>query len=122
MLSWIPIFGPIIDGIVSIFKGFTDVSIAKTKAEAQIQITEDQESTKVIQATKDDIPLRIARDIVIFPWAAWGGLIGWDTIMVYPYPALKWGVAAPPASVAYLPGMVLVYLLGSVGLNIWKGK
>ena len=122
MLSWIPILGPVIDGIVSIFKGFTSVEIVKAKTQAEVDIAQTQATTSIIEATKNDIPIRIARDIIIFPWAAWAGLIGWDTIVAHHWSYLQWSVPAPPASVAYIPGMVLVFLLGNVGLYIWKGK
>lgn len=122
LLGWIPILGPIIDGIVSVVKGFQNVEMVKYKTDAQVDIEATKASANIIAATKDDIGIRLARDIVIFPWAIWGGLMGWDTVIAKHWPDLMWHVPEPPVTVAYLPGMVLVFLLGNIGFNIWRHK
>lgn len=122
MFGWIPIIGPIIDGIVSIFSKYKDVELEKYKVDGQVDVETLKASTAIIESTKDDVGVRLARDIVIFPVAIWSAIIGWDTIVAIRWPELKFMVEKYPDSVAYLPGAVLAFLLGNIGLNIWRRK
>lgn len=122
MLSWIPLIGPIIQGIVSIFtkKMDTNVQINQTNRTADAQ--EAQVSAQIIQTTEDDIGLRIMRDAVCFPVVVWSGILGWDTIVAIRYPWLMFHVSDYPANVGYIPYAVLIFLLGNIGFNVWKRK
>lgn len=122
MLSWIPLLGPIIQGISSIFGGYFSEKTAVVQAGAQVTIAETQASVGIIQATQDDILLRILRDMVCLPVVGWSMLIGWDTIVAKRFPDWMFHVADYPATVAYIPYAVLVFLLGNIGLNMWKNK
>lgn len=126
MLSFIPFIGPIISGIItpiiSIFTKVQDKDIVAIKTAGEVTVAETQESTKVIQATEGDWGVRLARDVVIWPWCLWLGGYGWDTFVTERWHWLYIGIADPPTSVAYIPYAVLVFLLGNIGLNMWNRK
>lgn len=124
MFGWIPIIGPVIDGIVAIFSKQKDTEVEKYKVDGKIDVEAMKASSRIIEATKDDIGTRLARDILIFPWAVYGGLTGWDYTVAKHWPSLVFVTTPvdPRSGLEYLPYMVFVYLLGAVGLNIWKRK
>lgn len=122
MLSWIPLLGPIIQGVASIFNGFTNMKVVQLQTAAQTTIAETNASAQIIQSTKDDIGLRIMRDMVCFPVVIWSMIIGWDSIMVRHYPQYIFIVEKYPDSVAYLPYAVLIFLLGNIGINTFNRK
>lgn len=117
MLGWIPIIGPIIDGIFASFNKYQDVGLKKYQEDAQTKREGSKDAVRILETFKDDIGVRLARDIVIFPVAIWSALIGWDTIVAKRFPEIMWHVEKYPESVAYLPGAVLLFLLGNVGIN-----
>lgn len=92
------------------------------KAAADVTIAETQASVSILQLNAANIALRIATDIICFPVACWTALISWDTIVANHWPHLMWHTANYPASVGYLPYAVLTFLLGNIGLNLWKLK
>lgn len=136
MLSWIPLLGPIIQGISSIFQGYFNEKVQLKQADVQQDLGETQAAVDIIHTTNDDILLRILRDMAILPVVVWSMLIGWDTIIGaawkdaqgnfhrYHEWANQWMfiVGDYPQSVAYLPYVVLVFLFGNIGLNMWKRK
>ncbi len=122
MLAFLPIIGPIIQGIVSIFTKSMDTKVAVLKTERTADVQEAQVSEQIIHDTQDDIGLRLMRDLLCFPTVVWACIIGWDTIVAFRWPWLKFGVPPYPDSVGYLPYAVVVFLLGNIGLNIWKRK
>lgn len=122
MLGWIPIVGPIIDGIVSIFKKYKDVEAIKYQTDGQVSIEGFKASTQIIESTKDDIGVRLCRDIICFPIALWTALITWDTIVVLNHKEWMFHIEKFPDSVSYLPIAVVTFLLGNIGLNIWRRK
>jgi hypothetical protein len=122
MLSWIPLLGPILQGLFStastIYSKFKDTEVAKRIAD-----TEDAKvGAQIIQSTNDDINLRIIRDIALVPPTVWGGLIGWDTIVAKNYKWLMFGVENYPDSVQYIPYGAYAFLFGVLGMNIWKRR
>lgn len=120
MLSWIPLIGPIIQGIVSIFTKWQDVKAENLKTVRTSDLGEAQVSAQIIRDTNDDILLRILRDAACLPIVVWLLLGGWDTIVALRYPGLMWHVASFPESMAYYPYAVLVFLLGNIGINMWS--
>jgi len=122
LLGWIPIIGPIIQGITSIFNKRQDVVIQKIKTEGEVTIQETQSSAQIIRDTSDDIGVRLARDLLLFPTIIWMDLIVWDKIMVTRHPELVWTVLPLPEIVAYMPFAVATFLLGNIGLNMWKRR
>lgn len=122
MLSWIPILGPVIQGIATIFSKWQDTEAAKLATVSSRDVEEAKVSAQIIQTTQDDIGLRLMRDLCIFPVVVWSTLIGWDTIVAMRFPDWKFSVAAYPESVAYLPYAVIVFLFGNIGINMWNRK
>lgn len=122
MLSWIPLLGPIIQGVSSIFTGYFSVKTVALQTASATTIAETQASVQIIHDTSDDICIRILRDgICLFP-VVWTAVVGWDTLMAYHYPKLMWHVPPYPPSLTYLPYAVMVFLLGNIGLNMWNRK
>ena len=120
ILSNIPILGPIVD----IIKGHQNLVVEKYKTDGTVDIEAMKASAQIIESTKDDIGTRLARDILIFPWAIYGGLTGWDYTVALHWPSLVWTTKVVPveSGLAYLPYMVCVYLLGATGLTIWRRR
>lgn len=120
MLSWIPLLGPIIQGLLNtgsaIYGKFKDTQLGMRTAE----VDEARVSAQIIHDTNDDIGIRILRDALCTPVVIWTMIIGWDTMMVRHRPDLVWTVEKYPDSVAYLPYAVIVFLLGNIGINAWK--
>lgn len=122
MLGWIPLIGPIIDGLVSMFNKYKDVEAIKYQTDGNVSIEGVKASAQIIEATKDDIGIRILRDAaLVFP-VTWSALIGWDTIVAYKWPWLKFHVPPYPEGVAYIPYAALVFLFGNIGINAWKRR
>lgn len=122
MLAFLPIIGPIIQGIASIFTKWQDTKVEVLKTERGTQVEEAKISAQIIASTQDDIGLRLMRDLLCFPTVAWATLIGWDTIVALRYPDLMFHVEKYPDSVAYLPYAVVVFLLGNIGINTWNRR
>lgn len=122
MLGWLPFIGPIIDGIVSIFKGKQNVEIQKYIVDGKVDVEAMKASVAIVEATKDDIGIRLARDLLVFPPVIWAGLIGWDTIVALNHPQWMISIAPYPAPLVFLPYCVAVFLLGNIGLNMWRMK
>lgn len=118
MLSWIPLIGPIIQGIVSIFTKVEDTKLGMRADE----VTEAKVSAQIIQTNSTNIGLRIITDMICAPVAIWTMLISWDTIVAKHYPELMWHTANYPPSVSYLPYAVLMFLLGNIGINTWNRR
>jgi hypothetical protein len=118
MLSWIPLLGPIIQGLTSIYTKFKDTQLGMRNADVE----EAKASAQIIHDTADDIGIRIIRDMVCFPVAVWTMFIGWDTIVVHHHPEWVFIVEKYPPSASYLPYAVLMFLLGNIGINAWKRR
>ena len=122
MLAFLPIIGPIIQGISGIVSSFTNLAGVKLTTASQTVIAETQASASIIAATQDSIGLRLMRDLVCFPVVVWSFLMSWDTIVADRYPEWMWHTSGFPDSVGYIPYAVMVFLLGNVGLNMWSRK
>jgi hypothetical protein len=119
-MFWIPIIGPIIQGIVSLFTKVEDTKLEIHKADVNLDTQIVQSSTNITSVFHDDIGVRFTRDIILFPVAIWMGFVTWNNIVVYKYPDLIWTVAAYPPSLAELPYAVMVFLFGVTAMNIWR--
>jgi len=124
MLAWLPIIGPIIQGIVSIFNKKTDTDVQKTTITRTNDLEEAKVSAQIIQTTNDDIALRFMRDLLIFPIIVWTTLLSWDTIIAESsYKEYMWHLASfEKTGAPYLPYAVVVFLLGNIGINMWTRK
>lgn len=122
MLSWIPLLGPIIQGLFStattIYGKFKDTEVAKRTADT----ADAQVGAQIIHDTNDDISLRIVRDAALVGPVAWSLIIAWDTIVALRYPSLKFRVADYPEAVQYIPYGAFAFLFGVLGMNVWKRR
>jgi len=123
MLSFLPIIGPILQGLIGpIFTGVSDILGKYWSNKTEILKTETIGSVEIIKATETDWGVRLARDILIWPWAAWGGAIGWDSLIAKTHSDWMLHPVAVPEAIAYMPYAVMVFLLGNIGLTMWKNK
>ena len=126
MLAFLPIIGPIIQGIVSIFTKVEDTKVEVLKTTQGTQVEESKVSAQIIATTQDDIGLRFMRDLLIFPIIIWTTLLSWDTIIAET-PHIDhdwmWHLASfDKTGAPYLPYAVIVFLLGNIGINMWNRK
>lgn len=119
MLSWIPLIGPILQGLFTtastIYSKFKDTQVAMRTADT----ADAQVGAQIIAQTNDDISLRIIRDVALVPPVLWGGLIGWDTIVAKRFPEWMFRVADFPENVQYIPYGAYAFLFGVLGMNMW---
>jgi hypothetical protein len=117
MLSWLPIVGPVIDGIVSIFTSFKNTELGKYQTDGTVYQAQLQANNAITLAFVRDIPVRLARDIIMFPGSAWCGIYIWDKIIGHHYPHLVFGVLPLTGSMSYLPYALLGFFFGAAALN-----
>src|SRR6266704_5227031 len=126
MFAFLPIIGPIIQGIVSIFGKWQDTKLGTLKVQRESDVAEAQVSEQIIHDTQDDIGLRFMRDLMIFPIVVWTTLLSWDTIIAEsPHIPHEWMwhlASFDKTGAPYLPYAVIVFLLGNIGINMWKRK
>ena len=121
MLGWIPIIGPIIQGLFGMFNKLQDVTITKIQEGAKVDVEGIKASTQIIHDTQDDIGVRLTRDIIMFPVAIWTALISYDTIVVHDHP--NWvflTVEKYPPTLEYLPYAVITFLLGWTATKVFR--
>lgn len=122
-MFWIPIIGPIIQGIVSIFTKVEDTKLGKYKVDGSVDIEGMQASEQIIHDTNDDIALRIMRDMACFPVVVWTMFMGWDTIIAKTsWKVYQWHLPDYPEPVRYIPYVILAFLFGNIGFSVWKRK
>lgn len=124
-LTWLPIIGPIIQGLVDAFSKHEDVTLQrqidanKTALGKQVDISQTdlaiiQTRAQVAIAFKDDIGSRLIRDLIMFP-------VGVHTILYYwglSFPMYAWGVTEPVQSMQYIPYAVIAFLF----VSAYRGK
>src|SRR5882762_1269078 len=101
MLSWIPLLGPILQGLFStassIYGKFKDTQIGMR----QQDVAEEQVAAQIIHDTNESIGIRILRDAYCLPAVVNCLLVGWDTLIAES-PHIDhywmWHVASYPAS------------------------
>lgn len=123
-MFWLPIVGPIIQGIVTAWGKSKDAQVAINKTNREGDVAEAAIAQKIIEATNDSIGIRLSRDLIVFPTSVWAALLIWDTIVAESF--LKdwmWHVASfEKTGAPYLPYAVIVFLLGNIGINTWTRK
>jgi len=124
MLAWLPILGPVVQGVVSIFTKKMDTELEKTRITRTSDTEEARVSAEIIKTTQDDIGLRFMRDLMIFPVVVWTVLLCWDTIVAESaYRDYMWHLASfEKTGAPYLPYAVIVFLLGNIGINMWSRR
>jgi hypothetical protein len=109
----------LIGGIFSYLSKKQDVALEDTKQKGRTRRAEVEASVETLKIFKDDIDLRIARDIVVYPTCIYSAVTVWDWFVVLRYPDLVWGVKAIPSGslLEFLPYAVMVFLFGNLVLN-----
>lgn len=120
MFGWLPIIGPIIDGIVSIFTKFQDTEVQKYKVDGQINIAAMQAGNQLTLAAQTDLGVRLARDLIMFPVALWTALITWDNIVIHNWKSLYLPIEKYPPTLEFLPYAVIAFLFGTTAMILWK--
>jgi hypothetical protein len=118
MLGWIPVIGPIVNGILQYLNKAQDVDLEKYKVDGVVNVEALKAANELSLALKDDIGVKICRDIVIFPMSVWFCLGTWDKIVEHQWPHLVWSTGAFPVTggLEYLP-MVFLTIIGGLA---WK--
>lgn len=128
MFGWIPIIGPIIQGILntaaSMYGKFKDTEVGKLQINRTNDLEEAKVSAQIIQTNNNNIVLRICTDLICFPVSLWVALLVWDTIIAESaYNSYMWHVASfDKTGAPYLPYAVITFLLGNIGINMWNRK
>lgn len=121
IMGWIPIIGPIIDGIVSMFNKFQDKEIVGIQTAGASDIEAAKASVQIIHDTRDDIGVRLSRDLIIFPVAVWCAIGTWDTIVAHHNPELMYIIEKfPTGPLELLPHAVLAFLLGWTAMKAFR--
>lgn len=121
MFAFLPIIGPIINGIINavttIFTKQQDITIEKVKVGGQTRISDNQTDLGVIQARsavaiafQNDLGVKLCRDLIMFPIALWTACIAYVYTFESVIPAYTWTVHALPESIAYIPYAVIAFL------------
>lgn len=122
-LGWIPVLGPILQGLFGFAGKFLGTKVAIHQTDATRDVEEARVSAQIIHDTNNDITIRLLRDCVLFFPVVWSMLIGWDTIIAKTsWKVYMWHVADYPPDVAYIPYAAMVFLLGNIGINMWNRK
>lgn len=125
LLSVIPILGPIIQGIVDAVSKHEDITLQRqvdtNKTALGKQADENKTDVAVIQsraqvaiAFKDDLGIRLIRDLVMFPISVWTGAY----FYVLTFPHGEWVVTTPPQTMQYIPYAVIAFLFATA----YRGK
>lgn len=120
--SFIPVVGPIVDGIVTIYKQKTDTQVATAKIDSEERIQTMQASNSLVSLFVNDVMVRVCRDIIMFPGSIYCGTIIWDRWIDTRYPSLVWGVKPLEGPMEFLPYALLTFFFGSAFLYWTKRK
>lgn len=121
LASLIPVLGPIIDGVVSIYKQKTDTDVTKMKINTEADVQYMQSTNQLVTTFASDAVVRACRDIIMVPGSIYCGTIIWDRFVNIRYPDWVWGVLPLQGAMEYLPYALLTFFFGSAFLY-WKRK
>lgn len=129
ILSVIPVIGPIVQGVIDLFKQRADVdlqkvldanktALAKSTDENKTDVAVMQTRLALALATKEDLGPKLMKDVIMYGPAVW--------ILVYFYnlafrnliPDWTWTVNAPDAYMQFIPLAIIGYLF----VTAYKGK
>lgn len=119
--SVIPILGPLIDGVVNIYKQKTNTEVSKKKIDADFDTQAMQTTNALVTTFANDTMVKVCRDIIMVPGSVYCGTIIWDRFMDIRHPELVWGVLSLQGAMEYLPYALLTFFFGSAFLY-WKRK
>lgn len=120
LLSVIPILGPIIQGVVDVFNKQADISLQKQADTNKTELGKIQDKNKtdvaIIQtraqvaiAFKDDLGVRLVRDLVMFPVGVWTACYYYTLT----FPNYSWHVTTPPDAMQYIPYAIIAFLFAT---------
>lgn len=123
-LSILPIVGPIIQGVVDVFNKKADVDLQKTvdinKTALGKQVDTNKTDVAIIQtragivlALKDDLGIKLMRDVIMYPVAVWTLLYYYCLTFKGLIPDHVWDVGVPPESMQYIPYAVIAYIFAT---------
>src|SRR6185436_18910122 len=121
ILSVIPVSGPIVQGVIDLFKQRADVdlqkvldsnktALAKSTDENKTDVAVLQTRLALALATKDDLGPKLMKDVIMYGPAVW--------ILVYFYnlafsgliPEWTWRVGTPESNMQFIPLAIIGYL------------
>lgn len=121
ILSFLPIIGPLIDGIVAVIKGKQDTTVKLAQTEAGVTQAGMVAANEITTAFVSDSHVRFCRDLIMFPGSIYCGTIIWDRWIEIKYPGLVWGVKPLVGAMEYLPFALLTFFFGAAYLY-WKRR
>lgn len=116
-LGWLPIIGPIIDGVVTIFSKAKDTDLAKYKIDGQLNVDAWKAANELTISFRDNISVRLARDIVMFPGSLWCGMYIWGRTWDIYWPQLVIPVKALEGPMEYLPYALMTFFFGMAAIK-----
>lgn len=117
MLGWLPIIGPIIDGAVSIWKSYQDTSLGKYKVDGQVVVEAWKAANELTLGFQNNIPVRLARDMLMFPGSLWCGLYIWGRTWDIYAPSLVIPVKTLDGPMEYLPYALMTFFFGMAAIK-----
>lgn len=123
-LGFIPVLGPLLQGILGLIGTVLSDKVQVAQIEANTTVSGMQYSNQLTMAFAHDIPVRMCRDLIMFPGSIYCGTIIWDRFMSLRHPELVWGVLPLTGALQYLPYALLTFFFGAAFLywNPWKQK
>lgn len=119
--SLIPVLGPLINGVVSIYQQKTNTDVTKLKINTDADVQYMQSTNQLVTTFASDAMVKACRDIIMVPGSIYCGTIIWDRFMDTRHPGLVWGVLPLQGAMEYLPYALLTFFFGSAFLY-WKRK
>jgi|SRR5882724_8604788 len=122
MLSWLPIVGPIIEGLLntvsSIYNKKQDTVLARQQDDNKTDVAVIQTRAQVAIAFKDDLGVRLVRDFIMFPVGVWTALKAYYLCIHGYAPEYTWEIMNWPSELMYIPYAVVAFLF----VTAWKGR
>lgn len=129
ILSVIPVIGPIVQGVVDLFKQRADIDLQKTLDANKTALGKQTDTNKtdvaVLQtrlalalATKDDLGVKLMRDLIMYPVAVWSMMYFYVLTFKGLIPDHVWNVDPPVEGMQYIPYAIIAYLF----VTAYRGK
>lgn len=127
LLSFLPIIGPIIQGLVDAFSKHEDVTLQRqidtNKTALGKQADDNKTDVSVLQtraqvaiAFKDDIGSRLIRDLIMFPVGVWTAF--YFFYLTFHNVIEIWKIEEAAANMQYIPYAVIAFLF----VTAYRGK
>lgn len=128
-LSVIPVIGPIVQGVIDLFKQKADVDLQKTLDANKTALARSTDANKtdvaVLQtrlalalATQGDLGTKLIKDLIMYGPAVWITIYFYNLSFRGLIPAYTWEVGTPEANMQFIPLAIISYLF----VTAWRGK